>query len=59
MTKIGLGQIQVCTAKSFDKLIIWNWNRIGVINPLSIAANSQVGKRVNKKSVQIQVNQIL
>ena len=36
-----------------DKPNIWNWNGIGVINPLSIAANSQDGKRTNVKSIQI------
>ena len=42
-----------------DKLTVLNWNRIGVINPLSVAAHSQVGKHANAKSVQMQVNWML
>ena len=38
---------ETCNCQS-DKLAIWNWNRIGVINPLSIAASNQVGKRVDE-----------
>ena len=44
---------------SNDKLTVLNWNGIGVINPLSVTANSRVGKCANAKSIQIQVNQML